>query len=76
MPLDLASYTYESFDVGETFSGVDFETGLEVVEELRSLVPADATLAQLALRWILDFEAVSTVEPRLRNLSILVIYED
>ena len=55
---------------------MDFETGLEVVEELRSLVPADATLAQLALRWILDFEAVSTVEPRLRNLSILVIYED
>ena len=64
------------FDVGKTFSGVDFETGLEVVEELRSLVPAGATLAQLALRWILDFEAVSAVEPRLRNLSILVIYED
>ena len=53
----------ESFDVGETFSGVDFETGLEVVEELRPLVPPGATLAQLALRWILDFEAVSTVIP-------------
>ncbi len=53
----------ESFDVGETFSGVDFETGLEAVEELRPLVPPGATLAQFALRWILDFEAVSTVIP-------------
>ncbi len=53
----------ESFDVGETFSGVDFETGLEAVEELRPLVPAGATLAQLALRFILDFDAVSTVIP-------------
>ena len=43
----------ESFDVGETFAGVDYETGLAVVEELRSLVPTDATLAQMALRWIL-----------------------
>ena len=46
----------ESFDVGETFSGVDFETGLEAVEELRPLVPGGDD-AQLALRWILDFEA-------------------
>jgi aryl-alcohol dehydrogenase-like predicted oxidoreductase len=53
----------EAFDVGETFSGVDFETGLQAVEELRPLVPAGATLAQLALRWILDFDAVSTVIP-------------
>ncbi len=53
----------EQFDVGETFSGVDFELGLEVVEELRPLVPQGATLAQLALRWILDFDAVSTVIP-------------
>jgi aryl-alcohol dehydrogenase-like predicted oxidoreductase len=53
----------ESFDVGETFSGVDFETGLEAVDELRTLVPEGATLAQLALRWILDFDAVSTVIP-------------
>ncbi|HTS73761.1 MAG TPA: aldo/keto reductase [Gaiellaceae bacterium] len=53
----------ESFDVGETFSGVDFEAGLEAVEELRPLVPPGAMLAQLALRWILDFEAVSTVIP-------------
>jgi aryl-alcohol dehydrogenase-like predicted oxidoreductase len=53
----------EVFDVGETFSGVDYETGLEAVDELRLLVPSGATLAQLALRWILDFEAVSTVIP-------------
>jgi aryl-alcohol dehydrogenase-like predicted oxidoreductase len=53
----------ERFDRGETFSGVDYEVGLEVVEELRPLVPPGATLAQLALRWILTFDAVSTVIP-------------
>jgi len=53
----------EQFDMGETFSGVDYETGLDAVEELRSLVPDGATLAQLALRWILMFDAVSTVIP-------------
>jgi aryl-alcohol dehydrogenase-like predicted oxidoreductase len=53
----------ESFDVGETFSGVDFETGLAAVDELRPLVPDEATLAQFALRWILDFDAVSTTIP-------------
>jgi aryl-alcohol dehydrogenase-like predicted oxidoreductase len=53
----------ESFDMGETFSGVDFDTGLDVVEQLRPLVPDGATLAQLALRWILDFDAVTTVIP-------------
>jgi aryl-alcohol dehydrogenase-like predicted oxidoreductase len=53
----------ESFDRGETFSGVDYETGLEAVEALRKLVPEGATLAQLALRWILMFDAVSCVIP-------------
>jgi aryl-alcohol dehydrogenase-like predicted oxidoreductase len=53
----------EAFDVGETFSGVDFEQGLAAVEELRPLVPDGATMAQLALRWILEFDAVSTVIP-------------
>ena len=57
----------EEFDVGETFSGVDFELGLEVVEELRALVPEGATLAQLALRWILGFDAVSTIIPGART---------
>ncbi len=53
----------ESFDVGETFAGVDYETGLAVVEELRSLVPTDATLAQMSLRWILMSEAVTAAIP-------------
>ncbi len=53
----------EQFDKGETFSGVDYEKGLEVVEQLRELVPEGATLAQLALRWILGFDAVSTIIP-------------
>ncbi len=53
----------EAFDQGETFAGVDFETGLDAVEALRPLVPDGATLAQLALRWILMFDAVSTVIP-------------
>ncbi len=49
----------ESFDRGETFSGVDFESGLQAVDELRPLVPPEATMAQLALRWILMFEEVT-----------------
>ena len=53
----------EAFDRGETFSGVDFETGLRAVEELKKLVPAGATLAQLALRWILEFPAVTCAIP-------------
>jgi aryl-alcohol dehydrogenase-like predicted oxidoreductase len=57
----------EQFDVGETFAGVDFELGLEVVEELRALVPEGVTLAQTALRWILSFDAVSTVIPGART---------
>src|SRR3954454_8157130 len=57
----------ESFDVGETFAGVPFEIGLDAVEELRDLIPADATLAQLALRWILMHDAVSTVIPGARS---------
>jgi aryl-alcohol dehydrogenase-like predicted oxidoreductase len=53
----------ESFDRGETFSGVDYETGLQAVEELRPLVPPGATLTQLALRWILMFDAVTCAIP-------------
>ncbi|MGA2074130.1 MAG: aldo/keto reductase [Terriglobia bacterium] len=53
----------EAFDRGETFSGVDYEIGLEAVEVLRSLVPPGATLAQLALRWILMFDAVTCAIP-------------
>jgi aryl-alcohol dehydrogenase-like predicted oxidoreductase len=53
----------QMFDVGETFSGVDFETGLRAVEELRKLVPTGATMGQFALRWILMFDAVSCAIP-------------
>jgi len=53
----------EAFDRGETFSGVDFEAGLSAVEQLKKLVPARATLAQLALRWILEFPAITCAIP-------------
>jgi len=57
----------EHFDVGETFSGVDFRVGLEAVERIRPLVPQGATMAQLALRWILMFDAVACAIPGARN---------
>ncbi len=53
----------EAFDRGETFSGVDYETGLKAVEELRPLVPAGMSMAQFALRWILMHDAVTTTIP-------------
>ncbi|GAA2498307.1 aldo/keto reductase [Winogradskya consettensis] len=57
----------EAFDVGETFSGVDFSTGLEAVSRLRPAVPAEFTMAQFALRWILDHPAITVVIPGARN---------
>lgn len=57
----------QAFDVGETFSGVDYETGLKAVDELRQLVPENATMAQMALRWILMFDAVTCVIPGAKN---------
>lgn len=57
----------EAFDVGETFSGVDYETGLKAVEELRGLVPDEISMAQFALRWILMFDAVSLAIPGAKN---------
>ena len=56
-----------AFDRGETFSGVPYDVGLQAVERLRPLVPEGATLAQLALRFILMFEAVSCAIPGARN---------
>jgi aryl-alcohol dehydrogenase-like predicted oxidoreductase len=53
----------EAFDRGETFSGVDYEKGLDAVEELRKLLPAGVSMAQFALRWILMFDAVSCAIP-------------
>ena len=57
----------QAFDRGETFAGVDFETGLQVVEELKKLKPAEASMAQFALRWILQFDAVSVAIPGAKN---------
>lgn len=57
----------EAFDQGETFSGVDYETGLRAVAELAPLVPPGGSLAQLALRWILMFPEVSAAIPSARN---------
>ncbi len=53
----------EAFDVGETFAGVDYETGLDAVEEIRRIVPAGISMPQFALRWILMFDAVSCAIP-------------
>ena len=53
----------EAFDVGETFSGVPYDVGLAAVEELRSLLPEGVSMAQLALRWILMFDAVTCAIP-------------
>jgi aryl-alcohol dehydrogenase-like predicted oxidoreductase len=59
----------EAFDIGETFSGVDYDTGLEAVDELRPLVPEGITMAQFALRWILMFDAVSLAIPGAKNVQ-------
>ena len=59
----------QAFDVGETFSGVDYDTGLDAVEELRALLPEGATMAQFALRWILMFDAVSCAIPGAKNMA-------
>jgi aryl-alcohol dehydrogenase-like predicted oxidoreductase len=53
----------EAFDVGETFSGVDYEVGLEAVEQIRKLLPAGISMSQFALRWILMFDAVTCAIP-------------
>lgn len=53
----------EMFDKGETFSGIDYETGLAAVDELKALFPDYTNLAPVALRWILQFAAVSTIIP-------------
>lgn len=57
----------QAFNVGETFSGLPFETGLEIVEQLRPLVPEGMTMAEFALRWCLDHDAVSVLIPGARN---------
>ena len=59
----------ESFDVGETFSGVPYEAGLAAVEKIRPLVGGDATMAKFALRWILMFDAVTVAIPGARSVA-------
>jgi aryl-alcohol dehydrogenase-like predicted oxidoreductase len=59
----------ERFDRGETFSGVDYETGLAAVEEIRPLVPPGMSMAQMALRWITMFEAVTCTIPGAKRPS-------
>ena len=57
----------DAFDVGETFSGVDFNKALKVVEELKLITPDGFSLSQLALKWILMHDAVSVVIPGAKN---------
>ena len=59
----------KAFDVGDTFSGVNFENGLKAVEELKKLVPDNFSLSTLALKWILSHDAVSVVIPGAANKS-------
>ncbi|MFP5040859.1 aldo/keto reductase [Parasediminibacterium sp. JCM 36343] len=53
----------EAFDKGETFSGVDYNTGLAAVEALKAIFPHQPNLAPIALQWILQFKEVSCIIP-------------
>ena len=57
----------DAFDVGETFSGVNYSKALEAVEALKNIIPNEVTLSQLSLKWILMHEAVSVVIPGAKN---------
>jgi aryl-alcohol dehydrogenase-like predicted oxidoreductase len=57
----------EAFDAGETFSGIDFDSGVEAAREFAALAPEGATPAQAALRWVIQQPGVSTVIPGARN---------
>ncbi|MDT4911027.1 MAG: hypothetical protein QOC66_155 [Pseudonocardiales bacterium] len=59
----------EAFDVGETFAGVDFETGVAAAEEFAALVPDGVTPAQFALRWVIDQAGVTSVIPGARSVD-------
>jgi aryl-alcohol dehydrogenase-like predicted oxidoreductase len=59
----------EAFDVGETFAGVPFEVGVRAARELKQLVDPGVSLAQFALRWVIDQPGVSTVIPGARNVE-------
>jgi aryl-alcohol dehydrogenase-like predicted oxidoreductase len=57
----------QAFNVGETFAGIPFERAVELADDLKSYVPPGSSMAEFALRWILDYEAVSVVIPGARN---------
>ena len=57
----------QHFNVGETFAGLPFAKGVELADALKQLVPPDMTLAEVALRWCLDFDAVSAIIPGAKN---------
>ncbi|NJD61086.1 MAG: aldo/keto reductase [Anaerolineales bacterium] len=57
----------EAFDRGETFSGVDYDVGLQAVEALKAICPPGMSLTQFALRWILMFDAVTCAIPGAKN---------
>jgi aryl-alcohol dehydrogenase-like predicted oxidoreductase len=59
----------EAFDRGETFSGVDYDVGLQAVEELKAICPAGMSMVQFALRWILMFDAVTCAIPGAKRPS-------
>jgi len=68
-PSDHRTYNRDgqAFNVGETFAGLPFETGVDLADALKPLVPPGMTLAQMALRWCLDFPAVTAVIPGAKN---------
>jgi aryl-alcohol dehydrogenase-like predicted oxidoreductase len=53
----------QAFNVGETFAGLPYEKGVELADELKALVPEGYSMAQMAQRWILDFDAVTVIIP-------------
>jgi aryl-alcohol dehydrogenase-like predicted oxidoreductase len=57
----------EAFDVGETFSGVDYDTGVDAAQEFAAIVPAGPSTAQAALRWVIQQPGVTTVIPGARG---------
>ena len=59
----------EAFDKGETFSGIDYATGLAAVEALKEIFPGQTNLAPIALKWILQFDAVSCIIPGASNIK-------
>ncbi len=59
----------EAFDRGETFSGIDYDVGLQVIDQLKIICPSEMTMVQFALRWILMFDAVACTIPGAKRPS-------